>query len=141
MNQKVYTSVLLSLCLLTSCIREAQPPQSRATTKLPPQTQPIHRSNYFQAVELTPEIEAACTNAISKMDHFYPGHGDPANTMADAQKLLWDHFSIQETYSPKSCVEFNGWFLISQFNTSGQDDGSFTTGMAVKKGTTEMYPW
>jgi len=122
-------------------LEQVKDAQSQTTTKLQSETRPVYGSSYFQTVKITSEIQAACSSAIAKMDHCYVGHGDPANTMDEAQRLLWNNFSIQLTYSPKSCIEFNGWFLVSHFNTAGQDDGSFKSGMAVKKGTTEMYPW
>ena len=34
-----------------------------------------------------------------------------------------------------------GRFIVSRLDTAGSDDSSFKTGVAVKKGTTEIFEW
>ena len=61
--------------------------------------------------------------------------------MASAQQLILRNINVAVTPSARACVEYKGWFLVSRLNTAGQDDGSFKTGIAVKKGTTQIYKW
>ncbi|MBN2579446.1 MAG: hypothetical protein JXB10_10675 [Pirellulales bacterium] len=62
----------------------------------------------------------------------------PANSMEEAQRLLWRHINIALGGS-RACVEYKGWFLISRLDWAKPDDGSFKSGFAVKKGTTEIH--
>jgi len=64
----------------------------------------------------------------------------PANTMAEAQRLIWGNINIA-VGGPRACVEYEGWFMISRLDWAKPDDGSFNSGFAVKKGTTEIHRW
>jgi hypothetical protein len=64
----------------------------------------------------------------------------PTNTMAEAQRLVLRNINIAAG-GPRACVEYKGWFMISRLDWAKADDGSFKSGFAVKKGTTEIHRW
>ncbi len=139
MNHKVSFLVLLSMCLLTSCTKKRGPTQTEAQ---PHQKSAVSPQYPYYLAELTPETKAACVAAIAKMQLIIDAQREqPANSMAEAQGLIWRNISIHYCPTGRACVEHNGWFLISSLNTGDQDDGSFKTGLAVKKGSTGIYEW
>jgi len=116
-------------------------PHSEPEPKVPSPKSPADLSGGFRPVELTPEIEATCATAISKMRLVRNAKKEPpTNTMAEAQRLVWRNINIAAG-GPRACVEYKGWFMISRLDWAKADDGSFKSGFAVKKGTTEIHRW
>jgi len=62
-----------------------------------------------------------------------------AGTMEEAAALLWPTLSIPG--GMRVCTEYKGFFWISRLDWAREDDGSFKSGYAVKKGTGEIYRW
>jgi hypothetical protein len=61
-------------------------------------------------------------------------------TVEDARAIIWQSVSIA-TGSKHICAEYRGFFWFSRLDWAGQDDRTFKSGIAVKKGTGEIYAW
>jgi hypothetical protein len=97
-------------------------------------------ANYgFVYVETSPEQQKNLDTALSavklerKMDK-------ACRTVEDARALLWRSISIA-TGGPRACTEYKGFFWFSRLDWARQDDRSFKSGFAVKKGTGEIHRW
>ena len=100
-------------------------------------------SDLFHIVALTDEIEEACQRALTTMRLVYKGETQtPVHSMEDARALIFSGvISFSMANSPHACIEYDGWFFISKFGAKEVDDGSFQSGIAVKKGTADIYRW
>ncbi len=61
-------------------------------------------------------------------------------TVEDAGELLWRSINIA-TGSTRTCTDYKGYFWFSRLDWARQDDRTFKSGFAVKKGTGEIYRW
>jgi hypothetical protein len=55
--------------------------------------------------------------------------------------FLWVTINIAVIQTPRACTEYKGYFWFSRLDTAGPDDKSFRSGIAVKKGTGDIYRW
>ena len=62
-------------------------------------------------------------------------------TIEDAGRLLWQSINIANPHIRRVCTEYKGFFFFSRLDRAGQDDESFKSGIAVKKGTGEISRW
>jgi len=142
MKNIIKLAVLLSVCLLASCVKQDVTPAVQTKDadlflRLSGET-----PSRFHSVKLTAEVETACASAIGKMKLMCDvSKAEAVNSMPAAHELIWRNINIAVAPSSRACVEYKGWFLISRLDTAGKDDESFKTGIAVKKGTTEIYKW
>ena len=144
---RVLTALILPLaCVFASCAEGPESPAevSADTPVLEDAPAPEDEglgdiSGFFRPVTLSGGIEASCREAVSRMKRVATSADErPVNTMSDAQRLLWRSFST--AHAGWVCVEYEGYFMVSRFGDK-PDDGSFSSGFAVKKGTTEIYRW
>jgi hypothetical protein len=98
-------------------------------------------SGFFRVVPVTPEIARACNAALKRMKLVGKTDGQqPCNSIEAAQRLLWGNINIAAT-ARRSCTEHGGWYFFSRLDWAKPDDGTFGSGFAVKKGTTEIHRW
>jgi hypothetical protein len=54
---------------------------------------------------------------------------------------LWKTINIAVIQTPRACAEYKGFFWFSRLDTAGPDDQTFRSGIAVRKGTGNIYRW
>ena len=96
-------------------------------------------SHTFVYVEGTPQQKANLDAALNRM-RLVRRRDSPSQTIEDASALVWGSISIAAGFE-RACTEYKGFFWFSSLNSAEQDDRSFSSGLAVKKGTGEIYSW
>ena len=93
-----------------------------------------------QYVPATGELAKTCRAIIPrlKVARTVPNH-KPCESLEAAKALIWRHISMAAP--PGRCTEYEGWYLFSGGDRSTVDDGTFRSGLAVKKGTAEIHRW
>ncbi len=141
MHHLLLTGIVF-LCCLAPWIGKGKPVvEISSPSDTPPQKWVANIGGNFRTAKITDDIKDTCSQAIKKMKiaKTVTG-GNPVQTMEDAQRLIWQNISIAG-HGPRACTEYEGWFMISRLNWAKLDDGSFKSGLAVKKGTTDIYEW
>ena len=54
---------------------------------------------------------------------------------------LWKTINIAVIQTPRACAEYKGYFWFSRLDTAGPDDQSFRSGIAVRRGTGNIFRW
>jgi hypothetical protein len=93
----------------------------------------------FVYVEASPEQQKSLDAALPALK-LERRMQKPCETVEEARVLLWRSINIA-TGSTRACTEYKGFFWFSRLDWARQDDRSFRSGFAVKKGTGEIYRW
>ena len=124
---------LSAVSLLCGCAAAPEKPQAAFRTV------PVEQSVPTVYVR---EDAATLDAAAAGMKHVVTRpQAKPCSTRDEAGVLL--RSSIHIPHRPSSCafVEHNGFLMFSTLCSTEPDDGSFSSGYAVKKGTSEIYSW
>lgn len=65
----------------------------------------------------------------------------PCQTVEEARTLIMKNVNIANPQYKRRPNEYGGSFFFSGMDKATQDDGLFSSGIAVKKGTAEIYRW
>ena len=98
----------------------------------------------LQTVSATGEVADICSSVIPKLTlsravSKWNPEQPPCQTLDEATQLIWHNVSM--AYPPSHCTEFQGWYFFPMGDGATPDGGKFSFGMAVKKGTAEIYSW
>ena len=125
--------LVLSVIATVVCYAEQS---SRASTNAHPD---LARAR-FVYVEPSPEqrktMDAALTKLglLRKMDK-------ACTTIEEARALVYRSIHIASADNVRAATEYKGFFWFSRLERAGHDDGTFKSGVAVKKGTAEVYDY
>jgi len=89
--------------------------------------------------EASPEQQRNLDAALGSMTLEFQSEKGCAS-IEEARALLWRSISIAGG-GTRACTEYKGLFWFSRLDWARQDDRSFKSGWAVKKGTGEIYRW
>jgi hypothetical protein len=109
--------------------------QSATTTN----AQPDLASFGFFYIETSPELQKTLDISLTALK-LERKMENACATVEDARALIWRSINIP-TGSTRACTEYKGFFWFSRLDWAGQDDRTFKSGFAVKKGTGEIYRW
>jgi hypothetical protein len=62
-------------------------------------------------------------------------------TIGGAVLYLWENINVAVIQTPRACTEYRGYFWFSRLDWAKKDDETFQSGIAVKRGTGEIYRW
>ena len=103
-------------------------------------SRPVDSSGGPEYVPATAHLAKTCRAVIPrlKLARAVPNHA-PCESLEAARNLIWRNVSMAAP--PSRCTEYEGWYLFSGGDRGTVDDGTFRSGLAVKKGTAEVYQW
>jgi hypothetical protein len=95
----------------------------------------------FVYVEPSPEQRTNLDAALMKVK-LERKMGGSCETIEDARALLWRSVNIAVVFgSKRTCTEYKGFFWFSRLDWAKEDDRTFRSGLAVKRGTGEIFHW
>lgn len=112
---------------------------TKATAPPPRVSQPAHQTKLATRAEIDTAVLDAVVGRL-KIERTVP-NGPVCETQAQAQVLLLHNLHLVHSPSSSPFAEHKGYFLFSGIGSELPDDGSFETGFAVKRGTSEIYGW
>jgi hypothetical protein len=125
---------ILTAVALASAAWASEQPSGTATNTYP------QLARYgFVYVETSPE-QRKTLDAVLPALRLERKMEKACETVEDARALLWRSINIA-TGSTRACTEYKGFFWFSRLDWAKQDDRTFKSGFAVKKGTGEIYRW
>jgi hypothetical protein len=65
----------------------------------------------------------------------------PTRSIDRTVLYLWKTINIAVIQTPRACAEYKGYFWFSRLDTTGPDDQTFRSGIAVRKGTGDIFRW
>jgi len=97
----------------------------------------------FVYVEPSPEQQKTLDVALTRLNRIrVVGKIDKTcTTIEEARHLIYRQINIAAADNMRAATEYKGFFCFSRLERAGHDDGTFKSGVAVRKGTAEVYDW